>query len=615
MTAGEVRQMPGSFGDAFRAIEALPGVIPIISGLPYFLVRGAPPGNTGFFIDGVRVPALFHLGVGAAVIHPGLVDRVDLYPGPYPARFGRFTGGVLTGEILSPPERPHAEASVRLLDAGALVASPFAEGRGDLLASGRYGYPGPLLSLFAPDTGLAYWDYQTRARWRATERDELGAFVFGSYDSVSQRDRNTGRMNEILGIHFHRADLRWDRRTGETGALRVALTLGYDRSATGDPSRIGSLGFVESGTFGARTEWSVRANSDTDLRIGADVIASPYHVLVPSGSPASSISSPTLGLRAADLAQTDVDSGVYGEVTWRIDSHVELRPGARIDVFTSRSPGHTALGGGGDTALALATIDPRLASRWQMTPNLAWVAAVGVAHQASNIPLPSPGLQFSQLSRGLQSAYQYSAGAEVRLPAQFTATGNLFFHDYTGLADYLETCPTGQSRCTFNGRAAGVELLVRRSLTRRFTGWFSYTLSHAERDAFYADHWSRRLSEFDRTHVANLVFAADLGQRWRAGIRMVAYSGLPYSTSTGSVGPPDARGPPFFRIDLRIEKRWQALGGTMTFVVEWLNALLSKEALGTSCSVDNPGGVIRYQCQPTEVGPITFPSIGLESAW
>ena len=31
----EVRQMPGAFGDAFRAIEALPGVTPIVSGLPF----------------------------------------------------------------------------------------------------------------------------------------------------------------------------------------------------------------------------------------------------------------------------------------------------------------------------------------------------------------------------------------------------------------------------------------------------------------------------------------------------------------------------------------------------------------------------------------------------
>jgi hypothetical protein len=56
MRGREIRQMPGAFGDAFRAIEALPGVTPIMSGLPYFFVRGAPPGNTGYFIDGVRVP-------------------------------------------------------------------------------------------------------------------------------------------------------------------------------------------------------------------------------------------------------------------------------------------------------------------------------------------------------------------------------------------------------------------------------------------------------------------------------------------------------------------------------------------------------------------------------
>ena len=41
-TDAEVRAMPGAFGDSFRAIEALPGVTPLVSGLPYFFVRGAP---------------------------------------------------------------------------------------------------------------------------------------------------------------------------------------------------------------------------------------------------------------------------------------------------------------------------------------------------------------------------------------------------------------------------------------------------------------------------------------------------------------------------------------------------------------------------------------------
>jgi TonB family protein len=616
MTGGEVRQMPGSFGDAFRAIEALPGVIPLLSGLPYFLVRGAPPGNTGFFVDGVRVPALFHLGVGAAVIHPGLIDHVDFFPGGYPAHFGRFTGGILSGEILRPPVRPHAEASVRLIDMGALVETPVDSGRGTLLASGRYGYPGPLLSLFAPNTSLAYWDYQTRVRWKATDRDEVGAFVFGSYDSISQRDQNTGRMAQLLGIQFHRVDLRWDRRTSTTGALRVALTLGYDRSAAGDTSQPSNFSFIESGTVGLRTEWSERAADNADVRIGTDVVLEPYRVRLPFGGQGGDAAS-----RVTGADQTDVNSGLYAELVWRAAPRIELRPGLRVDVFTSRYPGQRVLGGASGTALARGALDPRLAFRWDATDTLAWVAALGVTHQASNIPFPSPGLQFSQLASGLQSAYQVSAGAEIKLPAEFTATADVFMHDYNGLVDFIENCPPGESTCTFNGDAVGLEVLVRRSLTKRFTGWLSYTLSHAERDSFYQGVPLRRLSEFDRTHVGNLILAADLGQRWRAGARLVAYSGLPYSTSTGSIGPPDARGPPFFRIDVRIEKRWNAFGGTMAFVLEWLNVLLSKEAFGTSCNTvysQGPNGVTNgfsTSCQPTEVGPVTFPSIGLEASW
>ena len=215
MTGDEVRQLPGSFGDAFRAIEALPGVVPIVSGLPYFLVRGAPPGDTGFFIDGVHVPALFHLGVGAAVVHPALIDRVDLYPGAYPARFGRFTGGILTGEVNAAPET-RAEASLRLIDVGGLASTEFDQGRGDVLVSGRYGYPGPILSLLAPSVSLAYWDYQARLRWRPTPRDELAVFAFGSLNRLADT-----AIGFDLGIQFHRVDLRWTHPTSRTGELRA----------------------------------------------------------------------------------------------------------------------------------------------------------------------------------------------------------------------------------------------------------------------------------------------------------------------------------------------------------------------------------------------------------
>ena len=98
LSAADVREMPGAFGDPFRAIEALPGVAPVISGLPYYYIRGAPPNDNAYYVDGVRVPFLFHIGIGAAVIHPALVERVDFFPGAAPAAYGNAAGAVIAGQ-------------------------------------------------------------------------------------------------------------------------------------------------------------------------------------------------------------------------------------------------------------------------------------------------------------------------------------------------------------------------------------------------------------------------------------------------------------------------------------------------------------------------------------
>jgi TonB family protein len=643
MAGSEVRQIPGSFGDAFRAIEALPGVIPIVSGLPYFLVRGAPPGDTGFFVDGVRVPALFHLGVGTAVIHPDLVDRVDLYSGTYPARFGRFTGGILSGEVLPFPDRPSLSVSLRLIDAEAMAAVPIDDGRGEVMVSGRYGYPGPLLQAVAAiidpqaKVELQYWDYQVRARWRVTARDEIGAFGFGSFDLLASDTQS-------LGIQFHRVDLRWDHKTSHTGRLRLAFTVGYDElgasqteqisdSAGGFSTTHTSVSKIRSGLFGLRTEWFDGIAPGADLRLGADAEFDPYDVAVPGltpigglsnvtaeggagNNPLGTVNGPIPTFRSAyvnGFRQNDFNGSAYAELTWRPSPRVELLPGVRGDVFTSRYPGQT--GRPFADAQARATVDPRLTARWHALPSLSIFSAVGVAHQPSNIPLPSPGLNFSQLSRGLQTSYQYSAGFDLTLPWAMSATVDGFVHDYTGLADYYDVCAPDLGTCVFDGRAIGLEVMIRRKLTEKITGWLSYTLSRVERDAIDSadfDHWIRRLSEFDRTHVLNAVFAMDLGNRWRAGARVEAYSGLPYNaTSVVSDAPPNARGPAFVRLDVRLEKSWRAFGGTMTFVFEWLNALLQKEAIGTSCVAGaTPASVA---CSPQKLPiPITFPSVGLE---
>jgi hypothetical protein len=72
--------------------------------------------------------------------------------------------------------------------------------------------------------------------------------------------------------------------------------------------------------------------------------------------------------------------------------------------------------------------------------------------------------------------------------------------------------------------------------------------------------------------------------------------------------PPD-RYPPFWRLDLRFEKRWTIgrHGGHVSLVLETLNTTLNKEVLSYDCSTS--------PCTPNAVGPIAVPSIGVEGGF
>src|SRR5690606_27636415 len=164
----QVRNLAGAFDDPLRAVEVMPGVTPIATGLPLFFVRGAPPGNVGFFFDEVRIPLLYHAFLGPSVIHPAMLSQVTLHSGPMPARYGRYAGAAVEGTLALPqldkPEFPwRGEASIRLLDAGAYVEAPWADERGFVALAGRYSYTALLLSLLSPNQRVDYWDYQGHA--------------------------------------------------------------------------------------------------------------------------------------------------------------------------------------------------------------------------------------------------------------------------------------------------------------------------------------------------------------------------------------------------------------------------------------------------------------------
>ncbi len=207
-------------------MESEPGVTPIVSGLPYSLrARRAPPASVGIFIDGVEVPLLYHAFFGPSVIHPGLFERVDLYKGAAPASYGRYAGAIIATETRAPRYELNGEASLRIIDAGALIEAPFADGRGSALVAGRYSYTGLVLSLIS-NTKLQYWDYQTLDAYRLSPSSTLSVFAFGAFDLFESGD--TSLDGQIGGqTQFHRFDVRYDWAPDDKTQLRAAVTFGF----------------------------------------------------------------------------------------------------------------------------------------------------------------------------------------------------------------------------------------------------------------------------------------------------------------------------------------------------------------------------------------------------
>jgi hypothetical protein len=581
LTRAEVRELPGAFGDPFRAVEALPGVTPIVSGLPYFYVRGAPPGNLGYFLDGVRVPYLFHLLGGPSVVHPAMVERVDLYPGGYPALFGRFSGGIVTAETNEPRTDLNGEASLRLFDAGAMAETGFADGRGTVLLGGRYSYTAALLSIVQPLISLDYRDAQARVTYDLSPRDRLTAFGFGAYDFLRVKEDGSG--GSFIGTEFYRLDLRWDHSLGSRGNLRQALTFGYDRSSllmTGD---------YTDRSVALRSEVQQHLNERMTWRLGADVAS-------------DSFTRRSAGLRDPDAPAPDeqerwlrglnqqLGSGAWTDLVLRLGERWEVIPGLRADLFARD----------GDAAIGL---DPRLATRFAASERVTFVQTSGLAHQAPALLAPLPGVEINSLEGGLQTSWQNSLGVEVTLPRSVTASVTGYYTRFFGLFDMVQAIredPSSLGAARTEGQAYGLEVLLRRRLTERIGGFLSYTLARSERDA--GGRWVP--SQFDRTHVLNAALAFNLGRKWRFGNRLVYYSGLPrYPSFGGAMIIGATSSPPrevdHWRLDVRLEKRWSyEQGRWLAFVFDWLNASLTKE------SIDG-----------APVGPVTLPSLGLEAGW
>lgn len=548
----ELTRVPGSFGDPFRVVESLPGVSQVLWPLAIYAIRGANPGNTGFFVDGVRVPALFHFALGPSVIHPFFLQQVDFYPGGYPVRFGRYVSGIVSGRTASPQvDRVHGSADVRLFDAGGIVAAPWHDGQGTVAAAGRFSYTGLLFSTFSQGDTLNYWDYQIRADHRAGT-GKLTVFAFGSGDNLGHKVDHQSDAS----LSFHRTDIRWEGLLGG-GRLEAAMLFGRDTSAVA-MRQLFSLPFgVEMLTAAPRLVFSRTVTSWLDVEVGADAEAQRYW-------PRSEL--PQTEEQDVFRERDVFSGGAFAGFTLRLPDRLAVSPGVRVDAFA-------------EEGTKRVEPSPRLSVRYRPAGQVWLKANAGRFVQLASMPVSVPGFDgFGLATYGTQRSWQGSFGVETPAGKSLSLEATAFYQrlrlsDLESIFNPDPQVPILEMR---DGQSYGVEVMLRRSSSERLYGWLAYTLSKSER--LIGHYRVRAASDWDQRHVLNAVAGYRLKRGYSLGARFHVNTGRPYPVYDQRTFHVDyQRLPTFYQLDLRADKRFVFDRYVLDVYVEAVNVTRTRE--------------------------------------
>jgi TonB family protein len=595
LTRAELMTVPGTANDPLRVIQDLPGVARAPFGLGLLVVRGASPSETGVFIGGEPVPLLYHFLAGPSIFSAYLIDKLDFYPGGFGVRYGRFAGGAVDVTIKGDVGRTlHGAADVNLRDASAYVEGPVTDGWRASLAF-RRSYIDQLLPLFIkPKIGSTfvtfapvYYDYQGRVD-HDLRNGHLAIVAYGSSDSFNVIAQDPTRMlTSDTHIGFHHVMGEWVTTFGRWSS-RLAATFGYGDVSFDTGTAID--GFQRYDRLYAREDLTRRLAPSFAIDLGVDTVLSydwaHYQIELPREGRTLGTTMPVETELVRSLG--DAAPAVYVEGQWDITQRLRLVPGLRFDYY------HVV---GTDKS----SFDPRLAARFAVTPRFAVKASAGIYHELPNPQFLDPTLGNPFLL--LPWADQYQVGIEQRFTAADDLTATVYYvrrHDLP-VATINHFSSIGQ------GRAYGLELLLRHQITRHFYGWIAYTLSRAEEMGTLAENvpmggmglprngsdltW--HLGQFDQPH--NLVVVASYRfSNWETGLTYRLTSGTPTTPVVGSFLDADfngytreigarasARNPAFSQLDARVERTFTFSYWVLGIYLDVQNVFNSENPEGT----------------------------------
>jgi hypothetical protein len=595
-----------------KVVQNLPGVARPPLGIGQLILRGTAPEDSQYFLDGGNIPIVFHFSGLSTVVNSDLLREVAYLPGNFGVRYGRVLGGLVdirTDDEL--PEATNGNLAVDVFQSTAFFEAKVGQ-RTALSFSARRSYVDVFLDPIFESMGNGasirtprYWDVQARVLHKAGRLGTFDALFLASDDGFAFSGANDGD-GLSFGTSFQKVRLSWERDLPGSWSSETVLVAGptdntFDVGEGGEAWERPILGNL-------RQEFVRLPRDDGKLgwRLGADLLGGVDRFLYDVTE---------FGLKREEGDTPLFAPALYVEPTVKLGRYTVI-PGLRADALLLED-------------LSKLAIDPRLVVKHDTTDTTLLKASIGKHSQwPTTRQLTPAGDGNAELTAPW--SLQSSLGLEQRLPRNFTLEATAFRSDLMDLivgredrfAFFTGPPPSGPFDTegyanAGSGRVYGLEGLLKYQ-DADTTGLLAVTGSRSERTGRSGD---TRLFRYDQPIVLNALVSRALPRRWRVGTRVRFTAGDPYTPVVNRLYELDGRSfipvygetdssrlPPFWSVDLRVDRDYKFRRWTLTAYLDLQNAFYAKNVEVMSWTYD-------YREEAPVTGNPPLPAFGLKGSF
>ncbi|MDE0297386.1 MAG: TonB-dependent receptor [Candidatus Poribacteria bacterium] len=591
MKALEIKRIPGTAGDALRALPVLPSITVANDFNGALYIRGGAPEDNVFYFDRSPIGYPYHFGGLVSTLSSEIIERIDVYAGGFGAEYGTDAQAII--DIYSRrgnEQQLGGKLNLNLLYSEGLLEGPI-RAKGSWYLGGRRSHVELLPIEVEQITAFPrFWDYQFKAAYNLSEKHEVTANAFAADDfmklklglkDVSGDPTLAGRFlfeNGFDGQGIHLRSLFTDRLTSY-----LSLTRSFNHFNL----NFGQGLFLKIGVsnYQVRQDLTFRFTSGHRLESGLLLATAP------TTGAAFFPRRPDEGDPDFDFTFEEKIRSEIGVRYNRIETYLQHRyrpapflsiaAGFRIDYLNLTDE---------------VSLGPRASLKFRIPSGSEVRFAYGRYEQSPQPPLNFPDFGNPDVKSSEASHYILELERQLTGRTEFKVAG--YYRDLSNLVTSdREEIYLNQG----DGRARGLELFLRHNAGTRFFGWVSYAYVRSERRDRPGDPW--RLYSFDQTHVTTLTGSYMLSRTWEVGAKWQYSTGNPYTPVIDATierhpttGLPtyrpiygdinSERVPPFHRLDIRVNKSFTFNNWEMGIYVELLNAYNRKNVLTVDYNYD-----------------------------